>query len=536
MESLMEKLKTSPTLKHWNSIGVKPHHGINIPLFSIHTKHTCGIGEFYDLVPLVDWCQELGLDVIQLLPINDCGSDPSPYNSISAYAINPIYLSLSYLPHVNKHTSLKEKLSALQHLTKTPRVAFHEVKIHKTTWLHEYFSLVAPEIMKTQHFMDFCAENGWVEPYALYKVLKDHTEQYAWSTWPREYKSPTHEEYDKLIEDNFEDISFYVIIQYLCFKQLSDVKKYANEKGVFLKGDIPILISPDSCDVWHEPELFDMTVAAGAPPDAYNENGQHWGFPLYKWDLLRETNFAWWRQRLKAASPLYNIYRVDHINGFFRIWAIPPDNTPIDGHFVPKDEIEWAAQGKELLEMILDSSPLFPIVEDLGTPVPVVRATLNKLCVCATRVMRWERQGKENREFIPLNEYNPFSMTTVSTHDSEPLSLWWRDRKDEAKLYCKHKGWSYSPEITNDQLKEILWESHHTSSLFHINLLGEYLALFPEMVWPKLEDERINTPGIMQPSNWTYRFRLSLEEITSNEKLKEAVREVVHAPIFKSDE
>ena len=530
MDPLKEKIAASPLAKQWEIIGIKPHHGINVPLFSLHTKQTCGIGEFYDLVPLIDWCHELGLDVIQLLPVNDCGSDPSPYNAISAYAINPIYLSLTYLPLVEKHPTLKERLQSLQNLTKTPRVAFHEVKVHKMAWLREYISLVCPFLRKTQPFMDFVANNGWVESYALFKVIKDRTEQYMWKTWPREYKNPTPEEYEKLVENNLEEITFYILLQYLCFMQLSEVKKYANGKGVLLKGDIPILISPDSCDVWHDPEIFDTSAAIGAPPDAYNENGQHWGFPLYRWDILRETNFAWWRQRLKTALPLYNIYRVDHIIGFFRLWVIPPNHTPKEGHFVPKEEIEWAAQGKELLKMMIDSSSLFPIVEDLGILIPLVRNTLNELSVCGTRVMRWERRGKNNREIIPLNAYNPLSMTTVSTHDSETLSLWWRMRKDEAKLYAKDKGWDYTPQITTHQLKEILWESHHTSSLFHINLLGEYLALFPELVWPKLEDERINVPGTMQPTNWTYRFRLSLEEITPHPKLKEAMRQIVHSP------
>ena len=529
MDPLLEKIAASPTAKQWKTIGIKPHHGINVPLFSLHTEHTCGIGEFYDLVPLIDWCHELELDVIQLLPINDCGSDPSPYNAISAYAINPIYLSLTHLPYVDKHTALKERLPSMRNLTKTPRVALHEVKVHKMAWLRKYFSLVAPLLMKTQAFMDFVAKNAWIESYGLFKVLKDRTEQYIWTTWPREYKNPTKEEYDKLVEDNLDEITFYILLQFLCFKQLSDVKKYANMKGVFLKGDIPILISPDSCDVWHEPEIFDTSIAIGAPPDAYNENGQHWGFPLYRWNILRETNFAWWRQRLKAATPLYNIYRVDHIIGFFRLWVIPPSHTPKEGHFVPTEEIQWASQGKELLKMMLASSPLFPIVEDLGVLIPIVRSTLDDLSVCGTRVMRWERRGKNDREIIPIDAYSPLTMTTVSTHDSEPLSLWWREKKDEAKLYANYKGWNYRPKITPQQIKEILWESHHTSSLFHINLLGEYLAIFPEMVWPKLEDERINIPGTMQPSNWTYRFRLSLEEITSNAKLKEVMRQIVHS-------
>ncbi len=178
--------------------------------------------------------------------------------------------------------------------------------------------------------------------------------------------------------------------------------------------------------------------------------------------------------------------------------------------------------------MMLNSSSLFPIVEDLGLLIPVVRSTLAALGICGTRVMRWERRGKQDREIIPLNEYPPLSMTTVSTHDSEPLRLWWRDRPDEAKPFARAKGWAYDGKLTKEKLQELLTDSHHTSSLFHINLLGEYLSLFDEMVWPHLEDERINIPGIVHPSNWTYRFRLSLEEITAHEGLKKAMHAIVH--------
>ena len=531
MNSFEAKLAATPSASHWKTIGMKPHYGIAIPLFSIHTKNSSGLGEFFDLIPLIDWCSELGLDVIQILPINDCGSDPSPYNAISSCAINPIYLSLTHLPYLDKFHVLKDKIPALQVLTKSPRVAYHEVKIQKTAWLRDYFTHAASIILKTQHFMHFIAENAWVEPYALFKVLKDLTEQYNWATWPREYKSPTRKEYQTLVKDNFSEISFYIFLQYLCFRQLSEVKKYANERSVLLKGDIPILISPDSADVWHEPELFDTSVAAGAPPDSYNPDGQYWGFPLYNWDLMGESNFEWWRRRLKAATPLYNLYRVDHIIGFFRIWAIPHERSPKEGYFVPRDEILWLAHGERLLQMMLHSSPMLPIGEDLGWVIPIVRKTLESLGICGTRVLRWERRWEKDRSFIPLEQYSPLTMTTVSTHDSETLSLWWRDSALEAKEFAAYKKWPYTSELTAAMRKEILWESHHTPSLFHINLLNEYLALFPEMVWPRIEDERINIPGKMLPANWTYRLRLNLEEMTAHPALKAAIKEILHAPL-----
>jgi 4-alpha-glucanotransferase len=530
MNQIKEKILETSAKSQWELIGIKPHHGINIPLSSIHTKNSCGIGEFFDLIPLIDWCEELSLDVIQILPINDCGNDPSPYNGISASALNPIYLSLHKLPYLDKYPELKEKLCHLQKLTLIPRIPYQEVLLNKLTWLRDYFSQVAPQIMKSKGFSDFVAENGWVEPYALFRVLREKMGQYIWTTWPKEYQSPTYEEYERHVEDHFEEMAFYVVLQYLCFKQFVEIKHYANSHGVLLKGDIPILISPDSADVWHEPKLFDMSSGAGAPPDYYNPEGQSWGFPLYNWDMMRDTNYAWWRQRLKIATPLYDIYRIDHILGFFRIWAIPHGKPATEGHFVPEDEMLWVAQGKGILEMMLDTSPMLPIGEDLGLTMPLIRKTLEELGISGTRILRWERRWKADKSFIPLNDYPLISMTSVSTHDSETLALWWRDTSHEAKDFCTYKGWTYSPELKNDQRQEILWESHHTSSLFHINLLGEYLALFPEMVWPNIEDERINVPGFILPTNWTYRMRMSLEEITEHKKLKDTMRELVFSP------
>lgn len=516
------------TKRAWEIVGARQHHGINIPLSSIYTKKSCGIGEFYDLLPLIDWCSEMGLDVIQLLPINDCGSDPSPYNSISSCALNPIYLSLDQLPFLDKSPHLKKQLSSLHKWVQTPRVIIPEVQLQKLSWLRDYLQEAGPALMKRDSFHRFVAENPWLKAYALFKVFKDRFDHYNWMTWPQEMKELTRGEFDKYDKQYAKEVSFYQLIQYLCFSQLAEVKKYAAERHLFIKGDIPILISPDSADVWHEPHLFDVTKAAGAPPDAYSREGQYWGFPLYRWDVMRENGFAWWKQRLRCAVPLYHVYRIDHVLGFFRIWAIPTGKSPREGRFSPEEEIYWAAQGKELLSMVCGASgAMLPVAEDLGALFPAVREVLHELGICGTRVMRWERRWLSDQSFIPGDLYDPLSMTTVSTHDSETLALWWRNQPQEAKKFALEKGWTYAPEMAPDQRKQILRDSHHTASLFHVNLLSEYLALFPELVWPNPEDERINIPGTVQATNWTYRLRVSLEELTSHQKLKDSIKEIL---------
>ncbi len=295
-------------------------------------------------------------------------------------------------------------------------------------------------------------------------------------------------------------------------------------------GDIPILVSTESADVWSHPELFDIHWQAGAPPDQYNPEGQCWGFPLYRWDVLRKTHFDWWKQRLTYASHFYDIYRIDHVIGLFRIWAIPNDKSSKEGSFLPSDPDTWEPQGREILETFINSCEMLPIAEDLGDVPECVPPVLKEMGICGTKVMRWERNWEEEGRFIPIQYYPPISLTTVSTHDSEPLQLWWKTSPEEAQEFAASKHWEYAPEITHFQHKEILWDSHHTSSLFHINLLQEYLALFPELVAPNPEDERINIPGKLLATNWTYRFRPSVEEIVAHKELAQAIEKVVYSP------
>lgn len=529
MEELKKHLLESITGPIWKKIGIAPHHGINLPLSALHSEDSSGIGEFYDLIPLIDWCQKLKIDVIQLLPLNNSEEDPSPYNAISSCAINFVHLSLQKLPYLDDAPSQKKKLKDLVELTKPQRIPYKEVLAQKLVWLHGYFEEVGEKLTKSKGFQDYLSENHWVEPYALFRALKDHLGRTHWTTWPSELKSPSKQEYEDTIRIYWPKTAFYIALQYLSYLQLKDVRNYANERGVHLMGDIPILLSPDSADVWEHPEYFDINLAAGAPPDFYTPDGQYWGFPLFRWDVMRKDHFAWWKQRLNYASYFFDLFRIDHVIGFFRIWTIPLGHPSKEGYFLPSDETQWEPQGRELLKMLATSSDMLPIAEDLGTVPDMVRPTLHEMGICGTKVMRWTREWDGEKRYFPIQHYPPVSLTTVSTHDSPTLQQWWKEFPEEAQVYAQSKNWNYAPDLTLEQRKEILWESHHTSSLFHINLLQEYLALFPELSWPNPDDERINIPGQILPTNWTYRFRPSVEEIVAHEKLAEAMEKIIQS-------
>lgn len=529
METLKKELASTITASAWEQVGVRTHHGINLPLSALHSSKSCGIGEFFDLIPIIDWCHSLSIDFIQLLPLNDSHWDSSPYNAISSCALNPIYLSLHALPYLEKLPLLKKKLKEFSHFNTTQHIAYIEVLTHKLSWLHAYFDDVGEKILASKELETFIEDNPWVEPYGLFKALQDRLGGTSWTDWPQELCSPSSKDIKTLIKRYWSETSFYIVLQFLSASQLQKVKEYANSKGVFLMGDFPLLMSRESVDVWQFPEFFDPTLSGGAPPDYYNPAGQNWGFPLYRWDHLEKKNYSWWKQRLKCAESFFDIIRLDHVVGFFRIWGIPHSRLPREGHFIPEDESKWGTQGKELLTMLASSTPMLPIAEDLGTVPDITRACLKELGICGTKVMRWEREWKEDRRFIPIQYYFPVSITCISTHDSETLTLWWKNFPEEAKDYADFKHWAYTPELTSAQREEILWDSHHTSSLFHVNLLQEYFALFPDLTWPIPEDERINIPGKILPTNWAYRFRPSIETIVSHQELYSKMERILFA-------
>ncbi len=468
------------TEEHWKKIGLKHHHGITVPLSAIRTEQSCGIGEFLDLLQLVEFCKQIHFDTIQLLPINDTGNDTSPYNIISSCALDPIYLSLSSLPSAG---SLAYELTPLKQCNDTKRVAILEVKQMKLSWLYRYYQKVFLDAAETTAYQNFIRKHAsWITAYAEFK---------------------------KGIYPN----NFYLFLQYLCFSQMEKVRAYASEQGCFIVGDIPVLLNANSADVREHGNLFRQDFVAGAPPDFYNRLGQKWNFPLFNWEAMRNENFAWWKQRLSVASDLYHIYRIDHVVGFFRIWAISKDQEAIDGHFIPQDPHLWEGLGRELLSMMIEASSMLPIAEDLGTIPHEVPRTLKEFGICGTKVVRWQRRWHEGKEFIPMSEYEPYSLTTVSTHDSETLEMWWANEPEEAKLFASQKSWSYEPKLSLKQRFDLLYDAHNTTSYFHINLLQEYLALFPELVSTNPNDERINVPGTILPTNWTYRFKPTIEEM-----------------------
>jgi 4-alpha-glucanotransferase len=256
----------------------------------------------------------------------------------------------------------------------------------------------------------------------------------------------------------------------------------------------------------------------------YSEEGQHWGFPLYHWSAHRKDGFSWWKERLRLQEQLYHLYRLDHLVGFFRLYAISPGKKANTGTFVPHTPEEWKRLGEELLTMMINSTTMLPLGEDLGVVPDLVRQSMHDLGVPGLKVLRWERRWHTDGSFIPPSTFSPESVTTVSTHDSSTVSGWWTEDPRITQRAVHDYGLQWNPVCTSALLSDILSISHHSGSLFHINLLNEYLSLFPELSWNDPEFERINRPGTLDPLNWTYRTKVPLPSILSHPGLLAAMR------------
>jgi 4-alpha-glucanotransferase len=318
--------------------------GIAIPVFSLRSANSFGVGEFADLKLLVDWARETGIKMVQILPVNDTSAtyswkDSYPYAAISAFALHPIYINLQKVGG-KKHSHIIKALSKKQkQLNGLPEIDYEQVIQFKINVLKELFELDDMSFLKEKEYETFFADNkSWLIPYAAFCFLRDKYSTSDFSKW-KTHSQYNKDEVERLTANKskqFRFIAFYYFVQYHLHLQLKEATDYAHKKGIAVKGDIPIGIYRYGCDAWTAPELYNMDMQAGAPPDDFTIKGQNWGFPTYNWKKMEEDQFDWWRQRFHQMSNYFDAFRIDHILGFFRIWSIPVSSVEgILGRFIP---------------------------------------------------------------------------------------------------------------------------------------------------------------------------------------------------------
>jgi 4-alpha-glucanotransferase len=317
--------------------------GIAIPVFSLRSKNSFGVGEFTDLKLLADWGKEVGLKVIQILPVNDTSAtntfaDSYPYAAISAMALHPMYINLEQVAGRKGSGVIKQIKKQQVQLNSLDELDYVQVMHVKLTALKELLT-IQQEDLNGADFLEFFEGNKhWLVPYAAFCYLRDINNTSDFSQW-KMHSEFDKEAIEKLVSPkakHYAEIQFHYFVQFHLHLQLKEAAEYAHKKGLIVKGDIPIGVYRHSIDAWMSPGLFHMEMQAGAPPDDFAVKGQNWGFPIYNWQKMQENGFAWWRQRFEQMSNCFDAFRIDHILGFFRIWSIPLHAVEgIMGHFIP---------------------------------------------------------------------------------------------------------------------------------------------------------------------------------------------------------
>lgn len=328
--------------------------GTLVPVFSLRTRKSAGIGDFGDLKTMIDFVASTGQKVLQLLPINDTTithtwTDSYPYSCISVFAIHPQYADLHALPELKDAKARAEAEKTRAELNALDKIDYEKVNDFKINYLRQIFNQEGEKMMKTAEYKAFFQDTKqWLVPYAQYSYLRDKNGTADFNQWP------DHQVWDeaerKALTDPktaaYKNVAFFYFVQFVLDRQMQEAHEHAKAKGVILKGDIPIGVNRNGCDVWMEPKYFNLNGQAGAPPDDFSANGQNWGFPTYNWFEMLKDGCQWWNRRFQNMARYFDAYRIDHVLGFFRIWEIPVSSVyGLLGQFAPalamsREEIE----------------------------------------------------------------------------------------------------------------------------------------------------------------------------------------------------
>ncbi|WP_204989358.1 4-alpha-glucanotransferase [Sporohalobacter salinus] len=474
-----------------------------------------GIGSLgEEAYKFVDFLVASDQKIWQILPLGPTGYGNSPYQSFSAFAGNPLLISLERL---RKDALLDEKDLNTDREFPLDYVDYNQVSDFKYSLFEKAFKNFKSNVSKSinDKFQRFCNENEkWLEDYALFKALKEHFNGKPWYKWNEDIKLRRPEAIKEYQERLKNRIDFHKFIQYIFFKQWNKLKAYANHNYIKIIGDIPIFVAYDSADVWANPELFTLDEdkkpinVAGVPPDYFSETGQLWGNPLYDWQKLKETNYKWWIDRFKTTLELVDIVRLDHFRGFAAYWAVPyGEKTAVNG--------KWKqGPGKDFFRKVKEELKGLPIIaEDLGVITDEVVELRDHFDLPGMGVLQFGFNSQEDNDHLPHN-YRQNSVVYTGTHDNNTVLGWYNNADDEAKEYVK--------EYLKGSEENICWDFIQAAwasvSKLAIAPLQDILSLNSEA--------RMNTPGTVK-GNWKWRYREEMLDVNISEKLKR-LTEIYH--------
>jgi 4-alpha-glucanotransferase len=531
------------------------HAGVLLPLFSCASTRSWGIGEITDLPIVARWLRGAGLDLIQMLPVNEMAfGQTSPYSALSAMAIDPLYISLEGVPEfqmLGGEASLSPETRArLDAVRRSPGVAYAEVRAIKDEALRATYvkfrdagdAHAGSGRPRVDAFEKFRTESRWwLEDYALFRALHQRHEHRAWWTWDPALRAREAAALDRARAELADGIRYYEFLQWLAADQWRAAREASAPVGFF--GDLPFMVGADSADVWANQEMFARDLSVGTPPDAFSATGQDWGLPAYRWEAVAASNFRWLRDRARRARELFDGFRVDHVIGFYRTYVrpipLPEHATETTEHthpaaergdagdaaaavanafFTPAEEHHQRGLGEHIIGVFRESGA-YIIAEDLGTVPDFVRESLERLQVPGYRVLRWEREWHEpGQPFRQPAQYPASSLATTGTHDTDPLAIAWDDAPPEergaiaalAGLSEGHDGGA-NREFDNDVRDAVL-------KLLYAS--GSDLLVIP------IQDlfgwrDRINTPATVGDANWTWRLPWPVDRLDAEPEARE---------------
>jgi len=553
--------------------------GVLVPLFALRREDDLGIGDLGALREFIDWIAEIGFTLVQLLPINETGADNSPYNAISSMAIEPttLYLAPGSPEDLTRNDFadlLSEvDLAGLRH----GRVKYRQAKDLKQRILEKGFSNFAADAdeKRKSEFERFCEEkSAWLRDYALFRILiEENNGSAAWDQWPLQ-----HQEIERArnwLRDLPQDkqtaatrrLHFFCYVQWIAEQQWRDVKAYAEERGVALIGDIPFGVSYYSADVFSRPNEFVLDWSGGAPPeptfkdDAFTQKwGQNWGIPLYRWSAMRPNNFQWWRERVRATRRIFHLFRIDHVQGFYRVYAFPwrpqrnKEFLSLDQqqmlertggrapHFVPRDDDTPEhretnkREGEEYLRVVVEEAGAARIIgEDLGVVPEYVRPNLRSLNIAGFKIPQWEVQ---DGMIIPGEGYERLSVATYATHDHEPIRALWdeaikrpnsemgqqaRVTLEKLALFAGFKSKNDQVDYEKDLYPAVIDALFRCNSWIAVVMISDLLA----------RNYRFNVPGTKANLNWTRRIQRSITKLRSSRKERKRMQ-LIHELLVRT--
>jgi 4-alpha-glucanotransferase len=490
--------------------------GILVPLFSIPSSRSWGIGEIPDIECMARWLESAGQRLLQLLPINEMPpGERSPYSALSAMAIDPQFIAVADLEDFEaiggEHALEPQWRATLDAARLTARVDYAAVRTLKQEVLRRAFTHFrdvewAAGTRRASAFRTYIAEQSWwLDDYALFRALHAQHAERAWTEWPASLRSREPGALAAARTQLADDILYRQYLQWVAGDQWGSARDRAGTVALF--GDLPFMVSSDSADVWARQDEFRLDASVGVPPDAFSETGQDWGLPVYRWDVLRQRDFDWLRNRARRNADLYDGYRVDHLVGFYRTYFRPHDGSM--PAFTPPDEPSQLALGERVLEVFREPGAEI-IAEDLGIVPDFVRGSLARLAVPGYRVLRWERQWHQpGQPFKDPQDYPPAAVATSGTHDTEPMVIWWenapRDEK-EAVLAVP----SVRERLHPDDRERLLDAPGLPHPVREVLLEALYASGADILILP-VQDvfgwrDRINQPATVGDDNWTWRL------------------------------